>query len=110
VKTLAIDICEKILCRKILENDAIMLEMVRNALKGIRDVKWIQIEVSNDLSKLYDKLIEEVKNYDPNVKIDIIKMPHEKQGTCFIRLDDRVFDISVFSQLRNVEEFLWSSD
>ncbi|MDR0984233.1 MAG: hypothetical protein LBL93_04405 [Ruminococcus sp.] len=108
VKTLAIDITEKILCRKISENDAILLEMVRTALGGIRDVKWIQIEVSEDLSKLYDKLVEEVKGYDPNVKIDLIKMPNDKQGTCFIRLDDRVIDVSVFSQLKNIESFLWN--
>ncbi len=45
LKVLAIDICEKIISHKIDEDDMVMYGIIKDAIRYVRDTKWVKAEV-----------------------------------------------------------------
>lgn len=110
LKWLSLEIAEKIISHKMDENDLVLMEIIKSALKGVRDTKWITVQISEELPKLVETVIKEISLNDCDTKIEVQSLKDVDKGTCIIQLADRVIDVSVLTQIKNIEEYFKESD
>jgi flagellar biosynthesis/type III secretory pathway protein FliH len=104
IEWIAIEIVEKILIAELSKNNKILVDMIKEAIKSVRDADWITIELSEDLKSLSKELQEITTNTDSNTKIEVKVLPNDTKGSVVLQLNDRIMDISVFTQLENIKE------
>ncbi|MDR0918170.1 MAG: hypothetical protein LBM93_02820 [Oscillospiraceae bacterium] len=104
IEWIAIEIVEKILLAELSKDNTILVDMIKEAIKSIRDADWITVELSQDLKSLSKTLQEITTNTDNNAKIEVKVLPNDTKGSVVLKLDDRIMDISVFTQLSNIKD------
>jgi len=102
IETVALEVTQQVLSAEINKDATVMTEMVREAVRSVRDADWITIELSEDLKSLYKELKKVTLSED--TKIEIKTVPSETKGSVVLQLSDRIMDISVFTQLENIRE------
>jgi flagellar biosynthesis/type III secretory pathway protein FliH len=104
IEWLAIQIVEKILSAQLSKDNTILINMIGTAIKNIRDAEWITIELSEDLKNLSENLKKITENMTNGVKIDVKVLPNSTENSIILKLEDRIIDISVFTQLQNIKD------
>ncbi|GHU52071.1 hypothetical protein FACS1894132_00900 [Clostridia bacterium] len=104
IEWLSIAIVEKILLAELSKDNTVLVDMIKEAVKSVRDADWITIELSEDLKSLAKKLQEITTNTESNAKIEVKVLPNDTKGSVILQLNDRIMDISVFTQLSNIKE------
>ncbi len=109
--TLVLEVCEKILAKRIEADDLVMMPIIQKALSGIKIKSHCAITVSEDASELVTFLKSELKkskNSDSEM-FDIVAkdMPVD---FCVLEVDDSCLDISISTQFENLKNFLKHSE
>lgn len=104
LRYIASEIAEKIIYQKIADDDMTMYNLVKNAIKSVRDASWITAEVSEKLSGYIDSLEKELA--DSGIKADITIKEGSPDDTCVINTSDGLVVATVSQQLANLKEFI----
>lgn len=104
LRYIASEIAEKIIYQKIADDDMTMYNLVKNAIKSVRDASWITAEVSEKLSGYIDSLEKELA--DSGIKADITIKEGSPDDTCIINTSDGLVVATVSQQLANLKEFI----
>ncbi len=101
LKWLAIEIAEKVLAKKIDQNDAEVFEMVEKAVQGIKNEPWIRLEVSKEMTALIDKLTDFFATWE---QVEVSAVPTEK-GEVQIETPSGIVDVSLKTQIANLKQY-----
>ncbi len=108
LRHLAVDISEKVIAQKIEEDDMIMYGVIKDALRYVRDTKWVKAEVSAELTGYIDTLEKELAASGQNVEFILTNgLPKE---SCIINTSDGLVDATLSEQLKNLREFIDNLD
>ncbi len=105
LKSLAIDIAEKIVCQKLDEDDKMIFSMVKSAIKSIRDAKWIKVEISDKLKNIASTLENSLSEGRPSQNIEVELRRDAPKGTCVVHTAEGVIVASVLTQIENIREY-----
>ncbi len=101
LKWLAIEIAEKVLAKKIDQNDAEVFEMVEKAVQGLKNESWIRLEVSKEMTVLIDKLTDFFATWE---QVEVSAVPTEK-GEVQIETPSGIVDVSLKTQIANLKQY-----
>lgn len=108
LKYIAIEIAEKIIYQKISEDDMTMYNLVKNAVRSVRDVSWVKAEVSEQLAGYADSLEKELCESGQNVEISINEdAPIDE---CIVNTPEGIIVASVSAQLENLKDYINRQD
>ena len=108
LKNLAVDICEKLICQKVESDDMVMYGVIKDAVRYVRDTKWVKAEVSKELSGYLDSLEKELKQAGQNV--EFIFAEGVPKDTCILNTSNGMVVATLSQQIKNMREFLNSLD
>lgn len=106
LKWVACDVAERLVYKKIGEDDLYLKELVNAAIKEAKEAEWLNVELSDKLSRLVVKMRAEYENSD--VKVDFETVNDADAGTVVINGSDRKVVASVKEQLENIKEYFKS--
>jgi len=106
LKSLSIEIAEKVIYSKISENELVLNNLVKTTMKMIKDAKWVTIEISSKLPELAKSLEKEMLKGDLAKKLEIHLLEDYDEGTVVIQSPDRLIDASVKTQIHNIKDSL----
>lgn len=99
--SLALDIAEKLVMRKIEENDMFLSELVTKLVASLHNSEWITVELSDQLVDLVTYLRTEFKKPEyGNVEVAARYHPDD---TCILETDGGVIDASISAQVENLK-------
>ncbi len=102
---LSLSAAEKILHKRIEEDEEEMRELAHAAILSVKEKKQINLQISNQMIGLIDKLDKELEpvreRYQSIIKVKAVPM---EKGTCRVETEDGIIDASVFVQLENLRE------
>ncbi|MFT3951835.1 MAG: FliH/SctL family protein [Oscillospiraceae bacterium] len=104
---LALEIAEKLVYRKIAEDDLFLGELVRAAVKEAREAQWISVKLSSKAGTLAEKLRAEYALAGQDVDFETNAAD---PGTVFVTASDRTADASVQTQIANIKAYLAGSE
>lgn len=107
LKYTALDIAAKVLHRTLAENSTELADLVREAVASVKNVEWIQVEVSDRLVTLIHQLRKEYAAQDKQV--EIVPRPLAPDS-CLVHTDQGVVDASVPQQLDNLRQLFEKMD
>lgn len=101
LKFMAIDVAEKIIFKKIEEDDLILTSLVTQAITSVKNTKWLTVELSERLISLVEYMRSEVNkpDYHGRVEIDAVACPDD---TCRVNSDEGTLVASVSVQAENL--------
>ncbi len=110
LKDIALAVGEKIIQASLKSSGAVVKNMILAAVGKLKKTAWAKIYISEDPEEGFAEiqgdaeLLHELSKISDNVKI--IAIDDAAPGTCLIELPDEVMDISVGTQLENIQEIL----
>lgn len=104
LKYFAIDIAEKIVYKKIEEDEKFLYELVVQALKDFKSAEWINVEISEQMAELVDYLVSQQECGLLPSEADFATASTEN-GSVRIETQSNVCDASVSTQLRNIKSY-----
>lgn len=100
--SLALDIAEKLVLRKIEADDMFLSELVTKTVNSLKNSEWITVGVSDQLVDLVSYLRTEFKKPEyGNVEVTARYYPTD---TCVLETDGGVVDASISEQVANVKK------
>ena len=108
LKNLAVDICEKIICQKVEADDMVMYGVIKDAVRYVRDTKWVKAEVAKELSGYLESLETELKQSGQNV--EFIFAEGVPKDTCILNTSNGMVVATLSEQIKNLREFMASLD
>lgn len=106
IAILSLEISEKILNRKIENDDLVLLELVRKAMEEARNAEWVSVTLSNRLRQNYQELEQELRSGKVTGKVEV-QYRDVPAGTCVVETPGGVIDASVQTQLNNLRSMLF---
>ena len=104
---LTLDVAEKILTRRIEDDNTIIADIVEKAVLSERDKNDIIIHITDKSSKLVDNLEQRLEPLREKVSGTIKMKPEdEPPGYARIETEEGIIDVSVYTQLENLREQL----
>jgi flagellar assembly protein FliH len=104
---LAVDVARKVVHREIVENQEVVLNMVKIALYQLRDRQSLKIRVSTaDYDLLREHKEEIMGSCDGMRNLEILQDRRVEQGGCLIESDNGNLDARIETQIREVERAL----
>lgn len=104
LKYFALDIAEKIVYKKIEEDDKYLYELVIRAMKELKEPEWITVEISDKMSGLVKYLEEQQKSGIISENAEFNSASSEL-GDITIESQAGVCDASVALQLKNIRSY-----
>lgn len=105
LKFLSLEIAEKLISQKLEEDSMLILPMVKSAVKSLRDVNWIKVEVSDKLKNITSELEKALKEVKPAATIEIESRRSAPIGTCVVHTTEGVVVASVLTQIENIHKY-----
>ena len=106
LKWLALAIADKIMCARCEADETAILPLIKQAMAGVKNAKWLSIEISKDAKTLLERLQDDIAKADPErVRIETVDAP---QGTCRIATPEGFIDASIYRQLENLRQYFES--
>lgn len=104
---LSLSMAEKILHKRLEENENELKELAHAVIQSEKDKKHIHLQVSNQMMRLVEQMDQELEQvrerYQSTIKVKAVPMP---PGTCRVETEDGITDASVYVQLENLREQL----
>lgn len=104
LKYLSLDIAEKIVYKKIEEDEKFLYELVVQALKDFKAAEWINVEISDQMAELVDYLVSQQESGILPQEADFNTASTEN-GSVMIESQSNVCDASISTQLRNIKSY-----
>ena len=108
LKHLALTICEKVISQKIEEDDLLMYNVIKDAVKSVRDAKWVKVEVSSKLSGYIDSLEKELNTEGKT--IEFVLSDDAPKDTCVLNTSSGIVVATLSEQLHNLKDFVDNLD
>lgn len=108
LRRLAIEISEKVIFQKIEEDDMLMYNIIKGAVKSVRDAKWIKANVSAQLSGYIDSLEKELS--DSGMNVEFVLSENSPKDTCVLNTSNGVVVATLSEQLANLKDFIGKMD
>ena len=105
LKLLSLEIAEKVIAQKLLEEPMSLLPLVKSAIKSIREVSWIKVEISDKLKSVAAELEKAVGELKPEQTIEVELRRDADPGTCVVHTAEGVTVATVKTQLENIREY-----
>lgn len=107
IAQLALSIAEKILTKRMEEDNSVIVAMVEKAVLSERDKNEIIIHITDKSMKLIDQLEQRLEPLRDKVS-GTIKMKTEDEPPGYVRIEteEGIIDASVYTQLENLREQL----
>ena len=105
LRFLALEIAEKIVAQKLECDEKVLFPLVRSAVKTLRDVSWIKVEVSDKLRKVASELEEVLAEAKPSQSIELELRRDADIGTCVVHTAEGVIVASVLTQIENIHNY-----
>ncbi|MEA5010164.1 MAG: FliH/SctL family protein [Angelakisella sp.] len=108
IHSLSLDICSKVLAKKLSDDDLVMTNMVSQVVAGIKNTDWISVEISDEMCILAEKLKKELPlkaKEGQNLEVVMKDIP---RGSCIVQTPDGIIDASVSTQLENLRKLFES--
>lgn len=105
LKFLSLEIAEKLISQKLEEDSMLILPMVKSAVKSLRDVNWIKVEVSDRLKNITSELEKALKEVKPAATIEVESRRSAPIGTCVVHTAEGVVVASVLTQIENIHKY-----
>lgn len=105
LKLLAIEVAEKVIAQKLSDDPQAIVPLVRSAVKSIRDVSWIKVEISDKMKSSAQDLEKMLAELKPNQNVEIELRRGADPGTCVVHTAEGVTVASVATQLENITEY-----
>lgn len=107
LKYTALDIAAKVMHKTLSEDSTKLADLVREAVSSVKNVEWIQVEVSDRLVTLIHQLRKEYSAQEKAVEILPRTMPPD---SCLVHTDQGVVDASIPEQLGNLRQLFEKMD
>lgn len=104
LKTLALEIATKILHKKVETDPAEMAELVKAAVSTVGGVKWVTVEVSNEMPALLETLTNTLQTAERGPKLEVHPIA-AAFGTCYLDTPGGIVDVSLYTQIENLREY-----
>lgn len=104
LKHIAAQIAENVIYYKIQDDDMIMYNLVKNAIRSVRDASWIKVEVSKKLLGYADSLEKELM--DSGIKAEITINDNAPDDSCVLNTSDGFIVASVSQQMENLKDYI----
>lgn len=101
----ALEIAEKIVAQKLEVDDRIIIPLVRSAVKTLREVNWIKVEVSDKLRDVASELEAVLSEAKSSQSIEVELRRDADVGTCVVHTAEGVIVASVLQQVQNLREY-----
>lgn len=103
LKYLAIDIAEKWILQRIQTNDEILEQMVMQAVNTVKDCKWMDVQLSEEMVALSERIQQQLTSpeYGGRAQVSMQKTP---AGSCVIQTDAGELDVSVSTQAQQLKK------
>lgn len=108
LKHLAVEISEKVIAQKIEDDDMIMYGVIKDAVRYVRDAKWVKVEVAEELSGYIDTLEKELAASGQNAEF-ILSAGIPKE-TCILNTSNGLVVATLSEQIKNIREFIENLD
>ncbi|MGN0620654.1 MAG: hypothetical protein ACI4I9_02200 [Porcipelethomonas sp.] len=108
LKHLAVEMAEKIICQRIEDDDLFMYNIVKSAVKSLRDVPWVKVEIAGRLLGYIDSLEEEL-SYGGH-RVEFIVRENVPNDICVLNHSNGVVIATLSEQLKNLKEFIQNID
>ncbi len=105
LKFLSLEIAEKLISQKLEDDSMQILPMVRSAVKSLRDVNWIKVELSDKLKNITSELEKALKEVKPAATIEVESRRGAPIGTCVVHTTEGVVVASVLTQIENIHKY-----
>lgn len=105
LKLLAIEVAEKVIAQKLSDDPKTIIPLVKSAVKSIRDVSWIKVEISDKMKANAQELERMLVDLKPNQNVEIELRRGADEGTCVVHTAEGVTVASVATQLENITEY-----
>ncbi len=101
----ALDIAEKLVAQKLEADERVIIPLVRSAVKTLREVNWIKVEVSDKLRDVASELENVLSEAKSSQTIEVELRRDADPGTCVVHTAEGVIVASVLSQVENIREY-----
>jgi len=105
LKFLAIEIAEKIMAQKLEIDPELIIPLVKSAVKSLRDVSWIKVEISDKLNQASGLLERSLNELKPDTSIEVESRRNSPAGTCVVHTAEGVTVASVLTQIDNITKY-----
>lgn len=105
LKFTAIEIAEKIVAQKLETDERVIIPLVRSAVKTLREVNWIKVEVSDKLKNAAAELESVLSEAKSSQNIEVELRRDADAGTCVVHTAEGVIVASVLQQIENIREY-----
>lgn len=105
LKFMALEIAEKIVAQKLECDERIIIPLVRSAVKTLREVNWIKVEVSDKLRDVAAELETVLSEAKSSQSIEVELRRDADPGTCVVHTAEGVIVASVLTQIENIREY-----
>lgn len=105
LKLLSLEIAEKVIAQKLSEEPSSLFPLIRSAVKSIREVNWIKVEISDKFKEVaadFEKSLSELK---PEQSVEVELRRDANPGTCVVHTSEGVTIATVKTQLENIREY-----
>ena len=96
---------EKVLAQKLEVDESVIIPLARSAVKTLREVNWIKVEISDKMRNVAAELERVISEAKPNQRIEVEVRRDAPEGTCVVSTAEGVIVASVLQQLQNIREY-----
>ena len=103
LKYLAVDIAEKWILQRIPANDDLLEQMVMQAVNTVKDCKWMDVQLSEQMVGLSEKIQKQLASpeYGGRARVSLHKTD---SGSCVIQTEAGELDVSVSTQAQQLKK------
>ena len=104
----ALEVAEKVLAQKLEVDESVIIPLARSAVKTLREVNWIKVEISDKMRNVAAELERVISEAKPNQRIEVEVRRDAPEGTCVVSTAEGVIVASVLQQIKNIREYFES--
>lgn len=103
LKFMAVDIAEKMILEKIDQDDLILQRLVLQTVKGVKNAEWMNVELSDRLVGLVDKIKAELEKPQYEGKAHVVPVAGT-DDVCRVTMQDGAIVCTISAQAENLRE------
>ena len=77
-------VTEKVLAQKLEVDESVIIPLARSAVKTLREVNWIKVEISDKMRNVAAELERVISEAKPNQRIEVEVRRDAPEGTCVV--------------------------
>lgn len=108
LKFTALEVAEKIVAQKLETDPRTIIPLARSAVKTLREVNWVKIEISDKMRDVAAELEKVISDAKSSQRIEVEVRRDADPGTCVVSTAEGVIVASVLQQIKNIRQYFES--